>query len=190
MLHGCGSMVLWFGAMVGVAGSEALNPELNSHTHLVRHHPVVRLVGCGVPWCAVVCAGVCRVPGCTLNISLKQSKQSKMCTGIAPAFSNMLLLSGAHKLHGVAWQCVPDWRASSGPLSHPAASWVRPTPCGVNCFFGFETCFGPSTQGAGILCAQDKCPIMNQLLDHDRALVSGVWTSKHISNPDFACKPF
>ena len=41
-----------------------------------------------------------------------------------------------------------------------------------------ETCLG-----AGILYAQDKCPIMNQ--HHDRAFVLGVWIAKHISNPDF-----
>ena len=31
-------------------------------------------------------------------------------------------------------------------------------------YAGFETCFGwdPGTKGAGILYAQDKCPIMNQ----------------------------
>ena len=49
---------------------------------------------------------------------------------------------------------------------------------------------GPGTQGAGILYAQDKCPIMNQhpssqALVHDtgRALVLGVLRAKHISNP-------
>ena len=48
---------------------------------------------------------------------------------------------------------------------------------------GFETCFGwdprRHSTGAGILHAQDKCPIMNQhllplVLVHDRALVLGV----------------
>ena len=63
-------------------------------------------------------------------------------------------------------------------------------------YAGFETCFGwePQHLRAGILNAQDECPIMNQHparveqrpLVHDRALVLGVWITKHISNPDVA----
>ena len=53
----------------------------------------------------------------------------------------------------------------------------------------------PGTKGAGILHAQDTCPIMNQhpvslALDHDRARVLGIFIAKHISNPDVACRPF
>ena len=44
----------------------------------------------------------------------------------------------------------------------------------------------PGAEGAGILYAQDTCPIMNQPLVHDRALILGVWMAKHMSTREFA----
>ena len=79
---------------------------------------------------------------------------------------------------GFAWNLYIQWG-----LTFCIQHWIRDV-------FRLRP-FGPGTKGNGILCAQDKCPSMNQHplwrpLVHGMALVMGKRMAKPISNPDVA----